>query len=702
MPDNPSPSSRLAAQPSSSGQTIVRLRLIGQLEAWTVTGASVLPPGRKTRALLAVIAMSLPRPATRGRLADLLWSRRPEEQARASLRQEIHRLQEALQPAGPGIVLVTRDHLTLRSDAIWTDVEEVMHATAQQPAALALVDGNLLEDLNSVDPTFDSWLSIEREHLRDRARTIAETLLQESNKPELALPAAHRLLEIDRAHEGAWRALMRAHIARGERGMAVQAYDRCRAALADRLDTLPSQETQKLLAEIRGPYGSQVPAPRSPLPLDATAPEPEAAPPAEDPQHNPLAVLEPTLDCQHSRGGTRIGVLPPEFPDAHQAEAHLAPGLAEEITTALSRFRGMFVIASSSLARFASETRDELAIRRAFGLDFLLDGLIQHVGNRFRITVHLLDLRAGAHVAWARRFDGQFDDLLTLQDEISAEVVAQIDSEIPVIESRRSATRPAVDATAYHLVLRAIPLIGRLDRAQFISAGENLGRAIELEPDYAAPHAWYAYWNVFLVGQAWTEEPDAAAQRAGHLAERAIVLDPFDANALTIAGHVRAFLHHRPREAVALHDRALTLNPNLAMAWALSACAHAYLGDADEAERRLNRYKKLSPFDPQTFFFDAFFIYIHILKRDFDAAVMVGRTVSEMNPAFSASHRLYLAALGLSGREQEAAAIRQRLLGLEPDFTIERLIATSPLARETDRELVAQGLRRAGIAERSH
>ena len=83
-----------------AGQVVVRLRLIGQMEAWTLTSENVLPAGRKTRALLAVVALSAPRPALRGRLAELLWSRRPEEQARASLRQEIHRLLETLSPAG--------------------------------------------------------------------------------------------------------------------------------------------------------------------------------------------------------------------------------------------------------------------------------------------------------------------------------------------------------------------------------------------------------------------------------------------------------------------------------------------------------------------------------------------------------------------------------------------------------------------------
>ena len=149
-------------------------------------------------------------------------------------------------------------------------------------------------------------------------------------------------------------------------------------------------------------------------------------------------------------------------------------------------------------------------------------------------------------------------------------------------------------------------------------AGEYLVNAIALEPDYAAAHAWYAYWHIFLVGQGWADDPRAMMEEAGELAERAVVLDPFDARALTIAGHVRAFLHRRLHEAASLHERALSLNPNLAMAWALSAITYAYMGEPEEAERRNNRYKKLSPLDPHAFFFDAFFILIHLMKRDYE------------------------------------------------------------------------------------
>jgi tetratricopeptide (TPR) repeat protein len=321
------------------------------------------------------------------------------------------------------------------------------------------------------------------------------------------------------------------------------------------------------------------------------------------------------------------------------------------------------------------------------------------VRSRLRVTLRLLDLRAGSQVVWARRFDRQTHDLLTLQDEIAAEVVAQIDPEILLIEARRVSARSPTDATAYDLMLRALPLINRLDRTSYMAAGEYLMRAIELEPDYAAAYAWYAYWLNILVGQGWSSDPASAMENAGRMAEQAVMLDPYDARGLTIAGHIRASLHRRLREAITLHDRALSINPNLAMAWSLSAATFAYAGDFDEAEKRNNRYKKLSPYDPHAFAFDTNFTVIYFLRRDYETALVYGRQVTDINPLYSAAYKPYLAALGHLGQIQEAAIARQRLLQLEPGFTVESFLAATPFERQVDRDHYASGLRLAGIAD---
>ncbi|HEX5327909.1 MAG TPA: BTAD domain-containing putative transcriptional regulator [Acetobacteraceae bacterium] len=654
------------------------------MEARTLAGVSVLPVGRKTRALLAVVALAAPRPSLRGRLAELLWSRRPEEQARASLRQEIHRLLEALAPVGDDVLVINRDHVMLRPGAAWIDVAEVMRATMESPASLALLDGDLLEDLDGLDAAFDLWLTTERERLRDSGRTLGESLLRAQIEPELAIAAAQRLLQIDRAHEGAWRALMRAHATRGERGMAIQAYDRCRAVLADLMDAAPSAETQKVLAEIRGPSGSRLP-PRPPAPT----PPPESAAPIFE--HEPRAPGP-------ARGGTHVGVMPLTLVGTGSDEAHLAHGLAEEISAALSRIRWIFVVSAASLARFAEAGRDEGAIRRTFGLDFLLDGTVQRVGARMRVNLRLLDLRDGGKVAWAGRFERDGGDLLALQDEFSAQAAAQMDPEILMFEARRIGAGPDQRATPYELMLRALPLMHRMERAPFQRAGEYLRRAIESEPDLAAAHAWLGFWHVGMVGQGWADR-DAMADEAGRLADRAVRLDPFDGRVLTLAAHVRAALQHELHAAAALHERALSLNPNLAIGWALSGLTAAWLGDAGAAERRLARYKALTPLHPCAFAFDRGFAIAALVRREFELAASAGRAATQMNPAFAANHKPYLAALGQLGRKREAVAALHRLLAIEPGFSVARFLAAAPFERVEDRELFAESLRLAGVPE---
>lgn len=656
----------------------VRLRLIGQMEAWTVNSDSVLPPGRKTRALLAIVVLSSPRPVLRSRLAELLWSRRPEEQARASLRQEIHRLLEVLAPAGTEILIINRDSLVLRPGVVWVDVDEVLRATTAHPGALALLDSELLEELDGVDPAFDVWLHSERERLRDRARNVAEALLNEQVAPETLIPVAQQLLAIDRAHEGAWRALMRAHAERGERGMAIQSYDRCRAVLADMLDASPSPETQSLLAEIRSGKTVRAPAPTPALPIIETRPEPRAA---------------------SARTGARIGALPLSLVGTDPAHGHLAMGLAEEISSALSRFRWLSIVSTSSLMQAVAGGRDDSSLRQALGLDYLIDGTVQRGGDQIRITPRLIDLRDGNQVVWTQRFDHSLDNLLNVQDEVASETVARVEPELLRIESRRAALVPSGDAGGWELMLRALPGMCRSDRPQFMESGTSLRRAIERQPDLAPAQTWLAYWFCFLDEHGWTDDREAAAEQAARHAERGITLDPQNARSFTIAGHVRAALERRLPEALSLHERALALNPNLAMAWALSGFAHLYAGKLDEADMRFARYRKLSPADPFAFQYDVGFSLLAFVREDDEKAAHYGRAVNELNPDYAPGCKAYLAALGQLGRESEATVVRKRLLMFEPGFSIDRFIEVSPFENRSATERLAEGLRRAGIQE---
>jgi tetratricopeptide (TPR) repeat protein len=370
--------------------------------------------------------------------------------------------------------------------------------------------------------------------------------------------------------------------------------------------------------------------------------------------------------------------------------------LVEEITAALAQFRWITCIASVASADVTGE--DPLR-RPPLDLDFLLDGTIQHDGGRVRVIARLSDVRTGGTVVWARRFDRGIADIFALQDEIAAETAAQIDTALLLWEGERARSRQFKDPDALELMLGAIPSICRLEPNGFRDAGDLLKASLALDHDSATAHAWLAYWNLILVGQGWAPDAAAATAHAAELAERAVGLDARDARAMTLAGHVRGFLGKRPEEARTLHDRAIALNPNLALAWGFSSLAHVYLGDHAEAMRRARQAQRLSPHDPHGFLFDTAQILSHLLLREYEAAVTIGRRAIALNPGFSSSLKAQLAALGHLGREQEAVEVRGRLLALEPDFCVRDAAARSPMMRGEDIDHYANGLRRAGLPE---
>lgn len=646
----------------------LRLTLMGRMDAWTLTGDRVLPRSRKARALLGILALEAPVAVPRTRLADLLWSRRADEQARGSLRQALHEVQETLRPAGAPIMIAGRESVSLRSELVWTDATEVLRAATAKPEMLDLLNTQLLSDLDDVDPAFDEWLSERRRRLRAEALAVAQTSLDSARTPATNAVAARRVLDLDDLQEGAWRALIRAEAERGDRGAALSAWDECQRVFATRHRSAPSPETAALVDEFRrGETSAITPAPGLP-------------------QRRPVL------------RGARLGVLPLR---ASEAESHLSLGLAEEITAALARFRWLILFDSASLGAQAENVAagqdTPLDLARRNGLDYVLSGAVQRTADRVRASLRLTDLRQPESVVWSRRFDRKATDLLALQDEIAAEVVAQIDPEILLIEAQRAGARPPVQATAYDLLLRAIPAIYRLDQAGFESAGAMLERATALEPDYGPALSWYAYWHLFLVGQGWASDNIEVMARAEDVARRAVMLDPGDAQALTILGHVRAFLHHRVEEAASLHDRALAHNPNLAMAWVFSGMAQAYLGQHEDALRHWEHYKRLAPLHPHAFFFDAAQLIPLLFLHQHEAVDAAARQVTLLHPSFSFPYKLWLPALGHLGRKADAAGVLERLLAIEPDFTLEKAMRRGPIRRAEDRAHYEQGLRLAGL-----
>jgi signal transduction histidine kinase/TolB-like protein/FixJ family two-component response regulator len=313
-----------------------------------------------------------------------------------------------------------------------------------------------------------------------------------------------------------------------------------------------STETEQLLADARDTARHALSAP-----LKATDPDPSQRPDA--PQHTGLP-----------KSAIRLGVMPFRSIGANSGDAAFSQGLAEEITTAFSRFRWITCVGPASVAALANDPLTDTERWEQLDLDFLIEGSFRKKRDKITVLLRLANMRGAGAISWGRRFDGFLPDLLDLQDRIASESAAQVAPELLVWEGLESKSRPRVDPTAYDMMLRAIPAIYRLDEGAFRESGQLLEQSLALDASSAACHSWLAHWHLFLLGQGWATDAEQAMRRADDLSRRAIVLDPEDARGFTVAGHVRAFLNKDAESALGLHERAIALNPNMALAWCYS------------------------------------------------------------------------------------------------------------------------------------
>jgi len=395
-------------------------------------------------------------------------------------------------------------------------------------------------------------------------------------------------------------------------------------------------------------------------------------------------------------GRLRVGVLP-FLADHSTNKENLAFSLSQEIAAGLGRFRWFDVIAPVSLRRTLSAGFVGCHQHEHGDFDYVVDGAVSGQGKHFQISVRLIDLADRAYPVWGERFDIAMDQLHRLDELVTARIVARIDPVILHIEGRPK-RRDRYGATG--LLLLAIPMIFSMERKKYEEAGRLIDRALELEPNNAMVEAWAAHWHIFYIGQGWARDVDQANATAQQHAVKAIKLDPANAEALGIYAHTCSIVNKDFDTALQYFDRSLRLNPSLAFIWALSAATYCYIGEPDIALQRLERYRELAPLDPYFSWFETIYTIAYTFKGDYERAVLVGRRTVKAHPDFVAGYKPLVASLGHLNRRDEAQPYVQKLLSLDPTFTVESFGRIYCIKKSSDRERYMAGLRLAGIPER--
>ena len=667
-----------------SDRPIVRIHVRGSMRATTYLGTDVLPRGKKARAILGYLSLTVGQRVPRARLAAMLWDRAPDTQARSSFRQALHELLLAMGPLANELISADRETIKLNANLCWIDAAAILAAETtsenlSRSELSALCTGELLEELDGISESFDHWLLGERTRFTQQLSDLLEAELNNlaQSKADLKLKVSNfrRLIAFDPTHEGASRALMRALAELGERAQALREYERCRNALRKALDVEPSPETRALANAIRTFSGRDGEASRATTSTSL--------------RDGAKAQLAPA-----HRRRLRVGVLS-FLATRERDDQNLAFSLSQEIAAGLARFRWFDVIAPASLARKPSARLSEDILRQK-ELDYVVDGAISGDGRRFEISVRLLDVTQSACPVWSDRFELSIDELHRLDERVTARIVGRIDPVILFIEGQ---PRRRKQQGGTGLLLRAMPLMHSMERGKYEQAGELINRALKEDPDNAMILAWAAHWQVYHVGQGWSPNPKRAFTTAQRYALSAIRLDPENAEALGIYGHICSFLDKDFDSALHYFERALRLNPNLAFVWALSALTYCYVGEPEVALQRLERHRDLTPIEPYPALFDNPYAIAYLIKRDYEQAAVFGRRVTKTRPEFVNGYKPLIAALGHLGRREEAKAYVDKLLSLEPSFTVERFGEVYPFKHASDREHYMMGLRLAGVPE---
>jgi TolB-like protein len=393
-----------------------------------------------------------------------------------------------------------------------------------------------------------------------------------------------------------------------------------------------------------------------------------------------------------------IAVLPFANMSGDPEQEYFADGMVEEIITALSRFRHLFVIARNSSFVYKNQIMNIMQISRDLGVRYVLEGSVRKAADRVRITGQLVDASTGAHL-WADRFDGELKDIFDLQDDVATRVVSAIAPKLEQAETTRAKRKPTDSLDAYDCFLRGTENLHRQTRDCVDEALRLMKKAIELDPDYAAAYGTAAYCFSMRKASGWLIHREQDIAEASRLSRAAIELGKDDAVALSRAGHVLAYMAGDLDAGTRFIDRALELNPNLALAWFHSGWLRVWRGDPETAIQHFARFQRMSPVDPMLIRTYSGTAFAHALAGRYDDAASHAEQALRENPNLHQALRMVAMAHALAGRTERAQEVMKRLRQIDPALRISNLRDLTPLRRPEDIARYAEAMRKAGLPD---
>jgi adenylate cyclase len=388
-----------------------------------------------------------------------------------------------------------------------------------------------------------------------------------------------------------------------------------------------------------------------------------------------------------------IAVLPFTNMSGDAEQEYFSDGITEDLITDLSKVSGLFVIARNSSFAYKGRSVKVQEIGRDLGVRFVLEGGIRKAGNRVRITAQLIDAGSGGHL-WAERFDRDLTDIFATQDEVVEKIVCALAVTLTQGEEQRLHRRGTGNVEAYESWLRARELLSRGTRDSVVQARAMYRRAIEIDPNFAAPHAGLALAAISDYVSGWALDPAQALDEAERWARRAVELNDQEPVSHMALGNV--LLWRRDHEgALAEFRRMIALDPNFAQGHGATGLALMYAGRAAEALEPIAISMRLDPHYPP--------ILLHFLAQanfslgEYETAARQLVERIARNPGTDASRMLLASCYGHLGRVEEARSAWAELLKVNPEFSLMQRARVLPYKDAGDFQRIADGLAKAGL-----
>jgi tetratricopeptide (TPR) repeat protein len=340
---------------------------------------------------------------------------------------------------------------------------------------------------------------------------------------------------------------------------------------------------------------------------------------------------------------------------------------------------------------------DVRQVGRELGVRYVLEGSVRRSSDRLRFTGQLIDATSGAHI-WADRFEGQMSDVFDLQDRFTESVVAAIEPSVQLAEIGRLKHKPPDNLVVYDLFLRAQQLEYEFTEESLLAALHHLKQALAIDPNYAPALALSAYCYAERRNQGWAEDLETEATEGLRLVARATELGTDDSTVMWMAARAVWHLAHDAQRARELGNRSLHLNPNSAIALAITAWAEVHFGNAEKSIELCVRAERLNPRDPRGWMIATSLGIAYFAQRRFEQAAACFEKALVNRPRFAIALRDLAASYAMTGEKEKAAAVIQEVLKIEPQLTITKLRERTPFYAENWQGFT-EGLRLAGLPE---